>query len=134
MQSATKQLPRWVPWSILAVVVVAGGWYVTSLRGDIRRLEVAQRAPAAEPAPAAAKTADAPGPTQAAPADPPGAWQLTDAERGAMLFHLGADGTSTDSPIWFVTDTRSVEAVAMQRSLRRVFEEAGWQVRGNSPA
>ncbi len=125
-----KRLVSAAPWLVLAVVLAAGGWYVSGLRGEIRRLK-AENAPAApKPAPAAE---GAPAPDTAAQAADAGRWQLTDAERSAMLFHLGAEGTSVANPIWFVTDSRNPDAVAMQRSLRRVFEEAGWQVRGNAP-
>lgn len=129
-----RPLLRWAPWVITAVVLAGGGWYVRELRGELARLKAREPAAAAPTPAAAGAPSAAPGsPPAAAPARP-GAWQLTEEERAAMLFHLGADGTSTSNPIWFVTDTRNAEAVSMQRSLRGVFEEAGWQVRGNAPA
>jgi hypothetical protein len=46
-----------------------------------------------------------------------------------MLAKLGGSGQlASSSPVWFATSTSDPEAVAFQRALQSVFEEANWQV------
>jgi tetratricopeptide (TPR) repeat protein len=56
---------------------------------------------------------------------------LTHEQRTAILDSLAA--TPTGSPIWFATDIRDPNAVALQREIEDVFLQAGWQLRGNRP-
>ncbi len=62
-----------------------------------------------------------------------GARMLTPEQREAMIERLGGRGSSSTHPVWFATTPNNPEAAAFQRALQGVFEEAGWQVRGNLP-
>jgi hypothetical protein len=103
---------------LLAIAVV---WYITHLNAEIARMR------AAGPAiPDAASAARPP----AAAAAPAAARVLTPEQRQAMIEKLGA---TPASPVWFATVPNNPEATAFQKTLQAVFEEAGWQVHGNSP-
>ncbi|HTM46090.1 MAG TPA: hypothetical protein VL137_14110 [Polyangiaceae bacterium] len=68
-------------------------------------------------------------PTTPPPAQLPGGRVLTPEQRSAMLAKLGGSGQlASSSPVWFATSTSDPEAVAFQRALQAVFEEANWQV------
>lgn len=108
-----------------AVVVIATGWYVSFLHGEIARLEgaLAERRVAAAPAraPAAPRVAVTSGRA------------LSSTQRQSMLAMLGGAGMSSTNPVWFATVANNAEATAFRAALAGVFEEAGWQVRGNAP-
>lgn len=57
---------------------------------------------------------------------------LSPEQRAAMLAMLRAEDGS-ERLVWFATTPNDSEAAAFQRSIQSVFEEAGWQVRGNVP-
>ncbi len=111
---------------LVGLIVVAGAWYVTRLQTDLARLEgqleaervvrTAVSAPAEEPPPAPRGTGR----------------QLTGLQRESMIAALGGTGMSSTNPVWFATVTNNPEAAAFRRALAGVFEEAGWQVRGNT--
>jgi hypothetical protein len=119
-------------WIVLAgaavVVFAAGGAYIAHLNSENAQL----RAAAAKPqAPAAAAKAANPA---VAPAQlPASARTFTPEQRSAMLARLGGSGVTTTNPVWFATMPNNPEAAAFQHTLQSVFEEAGWQVRGNVP-
>ena len=96
-------------------------WYITHLNAEIARMRAAGPA-----APDAASAARPP----AAAAAPAAARVLTPEQRQAMIEKLGA---TPASPVWFATVPNNPEATAFQKTLQGVFEEAGWQVHGNSP-
>lgn len=118
---------------VLRLAAVVGGvlviGYIIHLQSEIARLEgrLAQApAPATRERPApAADAARAPG--------APAKRTLTPEQRAAMIERLGGSGTSQSNPVWFATVPNNPEAAAFQRALQSVFEEAGWQIRGNVP-
>jgi hypothetical protein len=117
---------------IAGVVLVIGAvWYITHLNAEIARLQANQTN-----APAAAAAAPA-RPPAAAPAAPPpapaAARALTGEQRQAMLEKLGGAGSNQGYPVWFATVPNNPEAASFQKALQAVFEEAGWQIKGNQP-
>jgi hypothetical protein len=58
---------------------------------------------------------------------------ITPDQRAAMIERLGGSGVSQSHPVWFATMPNDPEAATYQRALQKVFEEAGWQVKGNKP-
>ena len=110
---------------IAGVVLVIGAvWYITHLNAEIARLQANQTN-----APAAAAAAPA-RPPAAAPA---AARALTGEQRQAMLEKLGGAGSNQGYPVWFATVPNNPEAASFQKALQAVFEEAGWQIKGNQP-
>jgi hypothetical protein len=115
--------------AVVGAVLVIG--YIIHLQSEIARLRgqtaqapaaVAQRdRPAAQP-----NAARAPGAMAAART-------ITAEQREAMIERLGGRGTTQAHPVWFATVPNNPEAAALQRTLQGIFEEAGWQVRGNAP-
>jgi hypothetical protein len=114
---------------VVAGVLVIG--YIIHLQSEIARLQ-GQTAHATAPAAQRDRPASQPN-----PARPPGAAAtartLSDEQRDAMIERLGGRGTTQAHPVWFATVPNNPEAAAFQRALQKVFEEAGWQVRGNVP-
>jgi hypothetical protein len=82
-------------------------------------------APQEQAAPVAAAT-----PTTTVPATPPRT--LSPEQRSAMLDKLKSE-TGPTRDVWFATSVSKPEAVAFQKLLQGVFEEAGWTTRGNAP-
>lgn len=68
--------------------------------------------------------------TTTAPSTPPRT--LSPEQRSAMLDKLKSETGATRS-VWFATSVSKPEAVAFQKLLQGVFEEAGWTTRGNAP-
>ncbi len=106
----------------LLIVLAMSGWYIVQLRAENAALknamiERAQQSPRAAP-----------------PKPVTGGRTLTAEQRKAMLDALGGGGVSTERPVWFATVANNPEAVAFERVLESVFEEAGWQVRANTVA
>ena len=126
---------------LVALALLAGvGLYVAHLHGEIARLRSelthggppapmtrpGERPPVA-PLAAARPEAKAPAAQTLSPRT------LTAEQRKAMLDKLTAAGMGTPNPIWFATMPNNPETEALQQTLQKVFEEAGWQVRGNIP-
>lgn len=118
---------------------VLGIWYIVELHEHIAFLEyqlaVAKSPAAAAPAPPPAGAA----PRVAAPGAAPGAGDttaearsLSPGERVGMVAALSGGGQNAGSPVWFSTVPNNPEAAAFQQTLQSVFEEAGWQVKGNT--
>ena len=108
-------------------VVVALVAYIAHLQSEVSRLESERGRRAADPLGEGAR--------RPAPGAPRGAGPraITAEQRQAMIERLGGRGQSSSSPVWFATVPNNQEAAALQRALQSVFEEAGWQVRGNAP-
>ena len=107
---------------LLAVIGVV--WYVTHLNSELARMRASSSAPAVASAPAERPAAPA-----TAPAAPAAARSLTPEQRQAMIEKLGA---TPGSPVWFATVPNNPEAASYQKALQKVFEDAGWQVKGDS--
>lgn len=107
------------------VAVIGVVWYVTHLNSELARMRASSSEPAAASAPAE-RPAAAPA---AAPAAPAAARNLTAEQRQAMIEKLGA---TPGSPVWFATVPNNPEAATYQKALQKVFEDAGWQVKGTS--
>jgi len=103
----------------LLVAVTAGGWYVVHLRAQ--QAAQGNARPTAQPAAAGAEAPAVTGRT------------LSPEQRAAMRAKLGGPGGTPVNPIWFATMTTNPEAATFQREIQKVFEESGWQVRGNAP-
>jgi len=115
---------------LLGVIVIAGAWYITQLQTDVARLEGQLEA---ERVIRAAAAAAVEAPAEEPPPVPRGTGrQLTALQRESMIAALGGTGMSSTNPVWFATVTNNPEAAAFRRALAGVFEEAGWQVRGNT--
>jgi hypothetical protein len=85
---------------------------------------------AANPAPApGAAPAAAPAAPPAAPAAPVAARTITAEQKSAMIEKLQA---TPGAPVWFAVVPNNPEAANYQKQLQNVFEEAGWQVKGNT--
>ena len=114
-------------WLVGAGVLLVIG-YIVYLRSEVTSLREqavpVNQAPAAAAQPAAADPA---------PAEVPGGRTLLTAQREVMIEVLGGRGATQEHPVWFATVPGDREAAALQRALASVFEEAGWQVRGNTP-
>jgi hypothetical protein len=107
------------------VFVVGIVWYITHLNAELARMRAATpTAPAS--APAAAPAAQ---PAPANPAAPVAARVITPEQRTAMMEKLGA---TPGSPVWFAVVPNNPEALDYQKALQKVFEDAGWQVRGTT--
>jgi hypothetical protein len=122
----------------LAISVVLIG-YIVHLRGEIALLktqvELAQKAPDSGSS-SATSAADAPAqepPQDESPAGSETARTITAAQRARMVETLSVGGYNAGSPVWFATIPNNPEAAEFQQQLQSVFEEAGWQVRGNAP-
>ncbi len=87
------------------------------------------RASSSEPAAASAPAERPAAAPAAAPAAPAAARNLTAEQRQAMIEKLGA---TPGSPVWFATVPNNPEAATYQKALQKVFEDAGWQVKGTS--
>lgn len=117
--------PRTGPMLLAAVAflaVVGSVWYITYLRTQNAQLRAqhpqaqAERvavAPAAKPNPLAG-----------------GDRTLSAEQREAMLTKLRAT-EAPERPVWFATYAGNTEAAAFRLALETIFEEAGWEVRGN---
>lgn len=104
--------------AVLFLVFAGGAWYIAYLRAQNTQLRGGQ-----SPAPAA--DANKPNP-------PPGGNRaLTTEQRDAMLAKLRAT-TGPERPVWFATSAGNTEAAAFRLTLQTIFEEAGWDVRGNA--
>jgi uncharacterized membrane protein len=57
---------------------------------------------------------------------------LTDSQRATMRQTLKGAAVNARPPVWFVAQANSPDALALQRALQEVFDEAGWEVRGNT--
>ena len=108
----------------MAVGVV---WYITHLNAEIARMRAA--APAAPVAAPAAPPAAPPGAPPAAPAAPVAARAITAEQKAAMIEKLQL---TPGAPVWFAVVPNNPEAANFQKQLQTVFEEAGWQVKGNT--
>ena len=119
---------------LLAVGVV---WYITHLNAEIARMRAATPN-AAAPVAGSAPAKPPPVPAAAPAAQPAGGATrtLTSEQRQAMIGKLasseGGDASNEKPPVWFATVPNNPEAAAFQKTLQGVFEEAGWQVRGNA--
>jgi hypothetical protein len=101
-----------------------------ALKGRLAAVEK-NAAPPAESAPAAAPAARPPAPAGAPRAAEPGkARVLSEDQRKMMSASLSAETGS----VWFVSNRGDEESVAYQRAIQDVFEQAGWQVKGNEPS
>jgi membrane-associated protease RseP (regulator of RpoE activity) len=98
-------------------------WYLTSQNAEIARLR------AGAPSVPGERGAAAPAPPPANPPVPAAPRTLSPEQRQAMIEKLGV---TPGSPVWFATIPNNPEAAAFQKALQGVFEEAGWQVRGNA--
>ena len=115
--------------AVLALVAVGEALYIGRLRwrnafvrADLesaqRQLAARSSAPPAAAAPAPVRTANR---------------VLSTEQRTAMLEKLNAE-TGPQKDVWFTSAGNDAEAVAFQRALQSVFEEAGWSVRRSAPA
>lgn len=113
---------------VLLAISAAGAWYITQLRsentllrGRLADLEgrgrPAQAPPAQEQAPA---SADAPSAPRA----------LTEGQRAAMLESLKTE----TGKVWFTTTPNDGEAAAYQNAIQELFQQAGWDVQGDTTA
>lgn len=110
---------------LLAVGVV---WYITHLNAEIARMRAA--APASPAAAPAVPPAAPPGaPPAAPPAAPVAARAITPEQKAAMIEKLQL---TPGAPVWFAVVPNNPEAANFQKQLQTVFEEAGWQVKGNT--
>ncbi len=120
---------------VIAVVMAAlAVWYITQLQTQIADLQsqlaAAQAAPPAPPPTAvAAKPQPAARVGNAAAAGK--ARSLSIGERAAMVSELSAGGAHAGRPVWFTTTPGNAEAAKFQKLLQSVFEEAGWEIKGN---
>lgn len=115
---------------VLLLAVAVEGMYIAYLRG-----RVAQGGPGLQPA-RAGSTPRTQAPAVAAtptPAAVAGGRTLTPEQRSAMLATLGGSEMVSTKPVWFAVTMSDPEALAFQRTLQGVFEEANWQVIGISP-
>lgn len=120
----TSRLAVRIAGLVLAIGVV---WYITHLNAEIARMRVA--APAAPAAAPAGQPASAPAAPPPAPSAPVAARVITPEQKTAMLEKLGA---TPGAPVWFAVVPNNPEAADFQKQLQKVFEEAGWQVKGNT--
>lgn len=119
-------------WMIRLIGLAAAGlavWYIAQLRGDIADLE--RRLAAVEPV-IASRPADSPAPPPAPAAEPVSERSITPAQQRTMVLALSRGGMYAGSPVWFATVPNDPEAAAFQKTLQSVFEEAGWEIKGNS--
>lgn len=124
----------------LAISVMLIG-YIVHLHGEIAllktQLDLAQKttgSTSTSGAAAPAAPADDPPVEQAqgdSPPAAPAARTITAAQRARMVDTLSVGGYNAGSPVWFATIPNNPEAAAFQKQLQSVFEEAGWEVRGN---
>ena len=106
------------------VAVIGVVWYITNLNSELARMRASSSSPAVAAAPAERPAAQA-----AAPAAPAAPRSITPEQHQAMLEKLGA---TPGSPVWFAIVPNNPEAATYQKALQKVFEEAGWQVKGTS--
>jgi hypothetical protein len=115
---------------VLFAALAAAGLYISRLRVENvelqGRLAALTKKPAAPARPAAAPRPPAP---QRA-ADPGSQRLLSENERSAMAAALGTE----KGQVWFVSNPGDQESAGYQRAIQDVFEQAGWQVKGNAPA
>ncbi len=139
----TSRLTVRIVVAVIGVVVIG---YIIHLQSQIASLEgrLAQSGTPGAAAPAAAPPREGHAPQQApasqsqvpqsqpprAPAEPR---TLTASQREAMIVRLGGRNNPDAPPVWFATVPNNREAAEFQRQLQAVFEEAGWQVKGNAP-
>lgn len=115
---------------VLLLAVAVEGMYIAYLRG-----RVAQGGPQLQPA-RSGSIPTIPAPAVAAtptPAAVPGGRTLTPEQRSAMISTLGGAEMASTKPVWFAVTMSDPEALAFQRTLQGVFEEANWQTIGVSP-
>jgi hypothetical protein len=116
----------------LRLLAVAAGalaiWYIVDLNDKVTDLE-AQVAAASKPAASQQAAAGAARVADAAAAEPR---TISIGQRAAMVETLSGGGTHAGSPVWFATVPNNPEATAFQQALQSIFEDAGWQVKGNS--
>lgn len=131
MASNNSKLPLLATAAVLAAVIVVLGVYVgrlrwqnSFLRADVARLEARV---------AAAPTAPPPAPAATAASAVTGPRALTPEQRRAMVDKLNTEA-GPQKDVWFVRAANNREAEAYQQELQKVFEEAGWKVRGASAA
>ena len=129
----TSRLTVRVVVAVIGVVVIG---YIIHLQSQIASLEgrLAQSgAPgAAPPRERAAAPAQAPAAQSQAPRAAGEPRTLTASQREAMIVRLGGRNNPDAPPVWFATVPNNPEAAEFQRQLKAVFEEAGWQVKGNA--
>jgi hypothetical protein len=113
----------------LALIAIGEALYIGRLRwrnAFVRAdLENAQRQLAARSS--APPPASAPAPVRSANRN------LSAEQRAAMLEKLTAEA-GAQKDVWFTSAANDAEAIAYQRALQGVFEEAGWRVRRSAPA
>src|SRR5262245_13780177 len=102
----------------LFLAFVGSAWYIAYLRAQNTQLRTQQPptqagAPAANAKPAAGDRA------------------LSGLQRDAMLNKLRAT-IGSERPVWFATYAGNTEAASFRLALQTLFEEAGWDVRGNA--
>lgn len=103
----------------LFLAFAGGAWYITYLQAQNAQLRGQQ--PQEQSSSAAPAT---PGPVA-------GGRSLSGTQRDAMLAKLRAT-TSPERPVWFATYAGNSEAASFRLALQTIFEEAGWEVRGNA--
>jgi hypothetical protein len=113
--------------AVLFLVFAGAAWYIVYLRAQNTQLRTQQ--PDAPIAPVDVPAAPAANVGAAARA-PAGDRSLTPEQREAMLGKLRATFGS-ERPVWFATIAGNAEAAAFRLTLQTIFEEAGWEVRGN---
>jgi hypothetical protein len=107
----------------LFLAFAGSAWYIAYLRAQNTQLRAqhGQSKPAAAlPAAPAAKPKMDAGPDRT----------LSDTQREAMLTKL-RETTSSERPVWFATWADNPESASFRMALQAVFEEAGWEVKGN---
>ena len=107
--------------AVLFLAFAGSAWYITYLRAQNAQLREQQPQAKATPASVAA-AANAPSGADRV---------LSASQREAMLTKLR--GTSgPERPVWFATYANNREAASFRLALQTIFEEAGWEVRGNA--
>lgn len=106
----------------LFLAFVGSAWYIAYLRAQNAQLRT-------QPPPSQAVESKA-----AAPVVNParaGDRTLSGAQREAIIAKLRAS-SGPEHPVWFATHAGNTEAASFRLTLQTIFEEAGWEVRGNA--
>ena len=107
----------------LFLAFAGSAWYIAYLRAQNTQLRSQQ--------PETQSAASAPAAPAAAPASTSGGRALSPEQREAMLTKLRSV-SGPERPVWFATYTGNTEAATFRLALQTIFEEAGWDVRGNA--
>ena len=114
MESGPR-LGRLVIGAVIFLGFAGAAWYIAFLQAENTRLQSGPRA----------------APTVVARVAAEGDRTLTAEQRDQMLQTLRAE-LGEERNVWFSTVPNDPEATSFRMTLQTVFEEAGWQVRGNS--